>query len=62
MGSNLLFEPEHNSGECVIKGTRSGSINQLQFALVSNSTILVVPDIPSPANPWNNEYTLSVKY
>jgi hypothetical protein len=60
IGNHLFFDHEHNGGECIIEGTRSGKTTQLQFALISNSTILVVPDIPEPEAPWNNEYTLSV--
>ncbi len=33
---------------------------QEQFALISNTMILLVPDIPAQDNPWNNEYTVSV--
>lgn len=60
MGNNLFFDQEHQGGECVIEGTHSGKTTQLQFAMISNSTILLVPDIPQQNNSWNNEYTLSI--
>jgi hypothetical protein len=59
-GTQLLFDPKIGNGECVIAGTREGRIVQTRFALLSNSLILVVPEIPSQTQPWNNEYRLSV--
>ena len=60
LGNNLFFDHDHHGGECIIEGTRSGKVTQQQFALISKSTILLVPDIPEPDNPWNNEYVLSI--
>ncbi len=59
-GSNLFFDELEGDGQCVIQGTRSGSAVQSQYALISNSSILLVPDIPVQPDPWNNEYTVSV--
>ncbi|XOF32799.1 MAG: DUF4469 domain-containing protein [Candidatus Electrothrix sp. YB6] len=59
-GSNLDFEEDDPDSGCTITGTESGATKQSTFALVSNSEILVVPDIPAQANPWNNEYTVTV--
>jgi len=59
-GSNLFFDEAEGGGECVIEGTRNGRIVQSQFALISNTSILLVPDIPAQTDPWNNEYTVAV--
>ena len=59
-GTELLFDLQSGSGECVIEGTREGRTVQTRFAMISNSLILVVPEIPSQSDPWNNEYRVSV--
>ncbi len=59
-GSNLFFDPEEEGDECLIRGTRSGEAVQGQFGPISNSGIVLVPDIPAQDAPFNNEYTLSV--
>lgn len=59
-GTELLFDLQSGSGECVIEGTREGRTVQTRFAMISNSLILVVPEIPSQPDPWNNEYRVSV--
>jgi hypothetical protein len=59
-GTELLFDPKTGNGECVIAGTREGRTVQTRFAMLSKSLILVVPDIPSQTQPWNNEYRVSV--
>jgi hypothetical protein len=59
-GNDLLFDPKAGSGECVIEGTRTGRAVQTRFAMLSNSRILVVPEIPAQTEPWNNEYQVSV--
>uniref|UniRef100_UPI0040561F49 HU family DNA-binding protein n=1 Tax=Candidatus Electronema sp. TaxID=2698783 RepID=UPI0040561F49 len=59
-GSNLYFEEDDPDCGCVIAGTQSGEIKQSTFGIISNSEILLVPDIPAQAHPWNNEYTLSL--
>ena len=59
-GANLFFEEGAEGCGCVIEGTRSGRAVQSQFAQIANSSVLLVPDIPAQAHPWNNEYTVSV--
>ena len=59
-GSNLLFDPEAEGCECVLEGTRSGRAVQSQFGPISDSSIVLVPDIPAQDAPFNNEYTLSL--
>ena len=60
IGSNLFFEEDEPDCGCTLAGTESGETVQTTFALISNSEILVVPDIPVQTNPWNNEYTVTV--
>ena len=59
-GNNLQFDPVQGNGECVLAGTQSGRTVQSRFGKVENSEIILIPDIPAQANPWNNEYTVSV--
>jgi hypothetical protein len=59
-GANLFFDPEAVGSECVLAGTRSGRAVQSQFGPISDSGIVLVPDIPTQNEPWQNEYTLSV--
>ncbi|MGX9728942.1 MAG: hypothetical protein ACTFAK_16990 [Candidatus Electronema sp. VV] len=59
-GTNLLFDPEAEGCGCVLEGTRSGRAAQTQFGPISDSGIVLVPDIPAQDAPFNNEYTLSV--
>jgi hypothetical protein len=54
-GSNLLFDEKDDDCGCVIEGTRSGQAAQAQFALISNTSVFVVPDIPAQTDPWNND-------
>jgi hypothetical protein len=60
IGSNLWFDENDPDSGCVISGTKSGQIKQSTFASISNSAVLLVPEVPTQENPWNNEYTLSV--
>ncbi|CAK8721340.1 DUF4469 domain-containing protein [Candidatus Electronema halotolerans] len=60
MGSNLYFEEDDPHSSCVIQGTESGETKQSTFGVLSNSEILLAPDIPAQANPWNNEYSISL--
>jgi len=53
-GSNLFFDEEDPDCGCVITGTQSGARKQSTFASIANSEILLVPDIPAQAHPWNN--------
>ena len=59
-GLDLLFDPKTDNGECVLQGTRAGQAVQSRFAMISNSMILVVPEIPAQPAAWNNEYRVSV--
>ena len=59
-GTNLFFDEQDPNCGCIIKGTRNGEAKQEQFALISNTSVYVVPDIPAQANLWNNEYTVSI--
>ncbi len=59
-GEDLYFDTEKSTGECVIAGTESGSTVQSRVNLVSNSAIMLMPEIPAQAHPWNNEYTIAV--
>jgi len=59
-GTNLLFDPEEKGCGCLIEGTRSGKTAQTQFGPISDSSLVIVPDIPAQDAPFNNEYTLSV--
>jgi hypothetical protein len=59
-GDDLYFDAEQGTGECVLEGTESGRSVQSRLNLVSNTTIMLMPDIPTQSNPWNNEYTMSV--
>jgi hypothetical protein len=59
-GSNLAFDRSSPDCGCVIAGTQSGSEAQSQFAGITDGEVLLVPHIPAQANPWNNEYTVSI--
>ncbi len=59
-GDDLQFDPVQGTGECVLAGTQSGRTAQSRFGKVENSEIILIPDIPAQAHPWNNEYTVSV--
>ena len=59
-GENLSFDEEKGTGECVLEGTESGRMVQTSLVMVTNSMIILVPDIPAQTNPWNNEYRVSV--
>jgi hypothetical protein len=57
-GSNLMFNQEDAECGCVIEGTRSGRTVQTKYVQTSQAEILLLPDIPSQEEAWNNEYTL----
>jgi hypothetical protein len=59
-GSNLAFDRQDSSQHCLIEGTRSGSAVQSRVGSVSNSEIILMPDLPAQPDPWNNEFQLSV--
>ena len=59
-GEDLSFDLDQDTGECVIEGTESGRTVQSRVNLVTNTAIMLMPDIPAQAHPWNNEYSVSV--
>ena len=59
-GRDLLFDRNDPRQRCLIEGTRSGSAVQSRVGTISNSEIVLMPDVPSRPDPWNNEYRLSV--
>lgn len=59
-GTDLAFSPGQPGCGCVIEGTLSGRAVQTRFGSISNSEIIMLPDVPAQNNPWNNEYTLAV--
>ena len=59
-GTDMFFDLKKGTGECVIEGTREGRTVQTRFAMISNSLVLVIPEIPSQTQPWNNEYRVLV--
>lgn len=59
-GSNLFFDPEEEGNECVIEGVRKGRKVQTQFGPISDSSAVIVPDIPNQNEPWQNECTVSI--
>lgn len=59
-GTDLLFDPNNEGEQCLITGTRSGSTVQSRFGPITNSEVLVMPDVPAQDEPWNNEYRVSI--
>ncbi|MGR0480361.1 MAG: DNA-binding domain-containing protein [Candidatus Electronema sp. V4] len=59
-GDDLYFDRKQGAGECVIEGTQSGKTVQKRFIKIEASEIILMPDIPAQAHPWNNEYKVSV--
>jgi hypothetical protein len=59
-GVDLGFNPEDGVSQCVLEGTREGSTVQTRFGPIGDTEFMVIPDIPSQTQPWNNEYRLSV--
>lgn len=59
-GTDMAFDPHKEGEECVIAGTRSGSTVQSRFGRISNTEVLVMPDVPAQDDPWNNEYRISI--
>ncbi|WP_339132583.1 MAG: hypothetical protein WGN25_10560 [Candidatus Electrothrix sp. GW3-4] len=59
-GNNLSFDRNDIGSHCLIEGTRSGSAVQSRVGTIANSEIVLMPDVPSQDDPWNNEYRLSV--
>ena len=59
-GTDLFFDKASNGAECVIEGTRSGRVVQRRFAMIANTVVLLLPDILTQDEPWNNEYRVSL--
>lgn len=59
-GANLFFDPEDGVGQYLLEGIRSVRAAQTHFGPVSDSKVIVIPDIPSQPDLWNNEYRLSI--
>ena len=59
-GSNLFFDRKDSASYCLIEGTRDGSVVQSRLGTISNIEIILMPDVPSQTQPWNNEYRLSL--
>ena len=59
-GADLLFDPQDEGCQCLIEGTAGGSTVQNRFGTIRNSEVMVIPDIPSQPEPWNNEYQVSI--
>lgn len=59
-GEDLYFDQEQETSRCVIEGTESGRTVQKRLNLVTNTAVMLMPDIPAQTHPWNNEYTVSV--
>lgn len=59
-GSNLFFDERDPDCGCTITGSWSGETRQSTFGEISNTGILLAPDIPAQAEPWQNEYSLSI--
>jgi hypothetical protein len=59
-GTDLFFDSELYGGECVLAGTRAGRAVQTKLVSVSDSEVLLLPEIPAQPEPWNNEYTVAI--
>ncbi|XCN72906.1 MAG: hypothetical protein Q3M24_21930 [Candidatus Electrothrix aestuarii] len=51
-GTNLSFDPEEEGNECVLEGVGSGRKVQAQFGPITDSGVVLVPDIPNQNEPW----------
>jgi hypothetical protein len=61
LGDDLFFDRSvPGAGQCVLAGTAGGSIVQTRLLKVEPSEIMLMPEIPAQAHPWNNECTVSV--
>jgi len=61
LGDNLASDlTAPDALQCVIAGTQSGSAVQTRLLKAEPGEILLIPEIPAQAHPWNNEYTVSV--
>lgn len=59
-GTDMYFDNTIPGAECVIRGTRNGSIVQTNFGKRANAEIIVVADYLSQDHPHNNEYEIAL--
>jgi hypothetical protein len=59
-GTNLFFDNDEPKAGCMLRGSQSGETRQHSYGPISNTEVLLIPDIPAQENPWNNEYLLSL--
>lgn len=59
-GSDLFFDRKDSSCQCLIEGTHNGRAVQTRLGTITNAEITMMPDVPSQAQPWHNEYRLSI--
>uniref|UniRef100_UPI0040577C42 hypothetical protein n=1 Tax=Candidatus Electronema sp. TaxID=2698783 RepID=UPI0040577C42 len=59
-GSDLFFDRKDGIGQCLIEGTHNGRAVQTRLGTITNAEITMMPDVPSQAQPWQNEYRLSI--
>lgn len=57
-GTDLFFELGGSGAACLKAPAAAGTV-QSRFALISNTEILVVPEIPAQTDPWNNAYRVA---
>uniref|UniRef100_UPI0040565E46 hypothetical protein n=1 Tax=Candidatus Electronema sp. TaxID=2698783 RepID=UPI0040565E46 len=60
IGEDMGFDRSRPDEGCVIENTAGGRAVQTRFGKVEASEIIIVPDLPAPPQPWNNEHTVSV--
>jgi hypothetical protein len=59
-GEDMGFDRSRPDEGCVIENTAGGKTTQTRFGKVEASEIILVPNLPVPPHPWNNEHTVSV--
>jgi len=59
-GNNISLQRDSSVEHCLIEGTHDGSAVQRRLGPISNKEIILMPDIPTQAQSWQNEYRLSI--
>ncbi|MGX9726360.1 MAG: hypothetical protein ACTFAK_03265 [Candidatus Electronema sp. VV] len=59
-GGDMSFDRSRPDEGCVIENTAGGKTAQTRFGKIEDSEIILMPELPAPPHPWNNEYTVSV--